>query len=126
MLMNAGEAYEVMRESIEVDDQPHISKLIGCFLDHVHEPTDTPGVKLAYVEMCARDHAAAIMLTKIVYWHRRNRNGGTKLVQRPDGWWLRKSAVDWDRDCAMTPSQSRRAMMKLRKLGIIRTAIWRY
>jgi hypothetical protein len=113
--------------AVEVGDQPHISKLVGCFLDHVDELTDTLGVKLAYVEMCARDHAAAIMLSQVICWHRPNRNGGTNLtVERPDGWWLRKSAVDWDRDCAMTPSQSRRAMTKLRKLGIIRTAIWRY
>jgi hypothetical protein len=81
-----------------VDDlPPDISNLVGSFLKQVHEPYDTVAVKRDYVEMCGGDWATAAMLAQVIYWCAPDRKGHSKLrVQRVDGWWIAKSAKDWN------------------------------
>lgn len=84
-----------------------------------------------YVKMLGGDMLAASVLSQIVYWYLPTEAGGPKLrvAKQEDGrqvWWLAKSHIDWEDELGITRKQSRKALDRLKKLGIIETTIHRF
>lgn len=67
------------------------------------------------------DLAAAIVLTRIVYWFSPSRKDGRKRTRIiKDGKdWIAKSDDEWWEECGVTPKQIKRVKQLLIKLGVI-------
>lgn len=63
-----------------------------------------------YLTLCGNDHAAALLLSQIVYWSDR--------TDDPEGW-IAKSYADWEEELGLSRHQVTRALSKvLRALGV--------
>ncbi|MEL4180215.1 hypothetical protein [Roseateles sp. PN1] len=73
----------------------------------------------AYVQI-AEGLVGGALLSQIVYWHRPNASGESKLkVKRHDRFWIAKDQKTWCEECFISPAQFGRARRKLQSIGLI-------
>lgn len=89
---------------------------------------DTIDVKRCYIDV-AGDLVAGVLLSQIVFWHLRGRDGQQRLnVQRDGHWWLAKPRTAWWDECRISPKQFDRACGVLDQNGkhVIVSAVYRF
>lgn len=103
------------------------ARRLAAFLAQEATSYDELRVKKAYFRMTNRDHAAAVALAQIVYWHLPTREGSSRLTIERDGQlWLAKKAQEWDDECCLSSHQVHRVLKKLEDLRLIRTKLWQF
>jgi len=97
------------------------------FLAWERASRDCIDFKTIYVDMTG-DLCAGLLLSQIIFWHLRDRNGRSKLrVRTADGGlWLVKACADWWPEIRLTEKQARRALRILKEKGLVDTEIHRF
>lgn len=73
-----------------------------------------------YLAMCGGDLVAAVLLADVVYWHKPNAQGQSKLRVKRDGFlWIAKSDKDWAHELGLTKDQVRRGRNKLKEMALV-------
>lgn len=93
-----------------MDSQKVIENIVRSFVGQ----RNIIAVQKEFVYFLDYDHAAAIMLSQLIYWSDRTIN--------MDGW-IYKSAEDWNEEIAIAPRQTDRVKAKLIEKGYIETEI---
>ena len=84
------------------------------------------GIKKEYVRI-AGDLAVGSLLSQIVYWHRPNKEGKSKLrVLIAGEYYVAKTAKDWMDECCMTESQIKRGIKVLKGKGLIEVQVKKF
>jgi hypothetical protein len=96
------------------------------FLAWERATEDTIDFKKTYVDI-AGDLIAGLMLSQIIYWHLPNKQGGSKLRVKKDGYtWIAKGHADWYEEIRVTEWQAPRALKILEDKKIIEKKIHRF
>lgn len=91
-------------------------------LDEV-EQAGTVVIRQAYIQM-AGDVVAGSLLSQIIYWCRRDKNGKSKLTWYEDGkFWLYKHRKEIAYECGITIAQYKRAIKVLREMNLVETRV---
>lgn len=103
-----------------------MSRTIDRFLLWEQSSRDSIDVKRIYIDM-AGDLITGIMLSQIIYWNLPDKAGQTRLRVNRDGrLWLAKSYKDWWAEIRLSEKQARRAIARLKELGLIATSVWKF
>lgn len=97
---------------------------------HVWQKADAQckpiGLKREYVQVTG-DLASACLLSQIVYWHRPDKNGKTRLRVFRDGkLWAADRVSKWTVACQISEGQYKRAVKNLTQLGLVEHAIYKF
>jgi hypothetical protein len=89
---------------------------------------DVVTVKAVYIDMADGDHAAGIFLSQLVYWYLKpDKNGRRRTrIYRDNNWWVAKSRDEWYEEIRLKPRQYDRVAKKLKCLGLIDTASYKF
>lgn len=96
----------------------------------IEQRLHTQGVRVSRdnVLLLEGDAVTALVLSQIEYWHlpvTTGRKVRFKLsIYRDDRWWLAKDSLGWWYETGLSRKQIRRALEKLRNLGLIQTRVW--
>lgn len=83
-------------------------------------------VRLTYID-AAKDLAAGVLLSQIVYWHSPDAQNESKLTVEHDGHlWLAKGYEDWWKECRISGDAARRLLQKLTDSGLIHTEVRKF
>jgi len=91
---------------------------MGKFLEHELEAYDFTVVRHAYLRAFQPDIAAALVFSRIVYWH-----DGKCQIHFDGRTWLAKSRFDWEDECCISADVAKRVIKKLADLGLITTTV---
>jgi hypothetical protein len=89
---------------------------------------ESPGIllKRSYVQI-GGDIVVGSLLSQIVYWHRPDKRGKTKLrVMRDGDMWIAKTREGWMEECAITAAGYRRAIQILKDRRIIEVRVMKF
>jgi len=88
--------------------------------------TNSMGIKHEYVSI-GGDLVVGSLLSQIVYWHRPDKNGKSKLrVKRHGHLWIAKTRKKWMQECRLTRKQYIRALSVLKQKGLIEVRVMRF
>ena len=90
---------------------------------------NSPGtvkVKVCYIDL-AKDIAAGVALSQIVYWHLPGKDGKSRLrVKKQGRLWIAKRYEDWWHECRIKQRTLDRKLEMLEKRGLILTSVFRF
>ena len=97
------------------------------FLQWEKTTKDVIDLKRTYIDLFKGDIVTGLLLSQIVYWHLPGKGGKTKLRVNKNGkYYLVKRRKDWFEECRISEEKYKRAIKKLKELGIIETEVRRY
>lgn len=87
---------------------------------HDHEDRQGVFVRLWTIDLLDGDFHAALLFNQLLWWHRPNLDGTSKLRYERDGHqWLLRADDGWQPECRMTTKQVRRVRSLLVAKGLI-------
>lgn len=93
----------------------------------VPAPKEFVQVYPEFIDLLDGDHLAAMMLSRIYFWHQPDKKGNSRLRVVKNGRnWLVKSNTHWAEELRFTRSQTNRCLSKLRDLGLIKTELHKF
>lgn len=95
---------------------------------NTHDHPDNRGIwlKTWAIDLVDGDHAAALLLTQLLWWHQPSPYGWVRLrFKRAGQQWLTRADEDWWDECRLTVRQVRRIKAALRKEGLIVHKVFR-
>lgn len=74
------------------------------------------------------DAVLALFLSQVLYWHGPDKQGVPRLrvVDKDGGYWLAKSAKEWEDDLLLSRRQVDRCVSTLSRMGVIETKLMRF
>lgn len=104
------------------------------FVDWYGTDNGVRAYHLAFIDMTAHPNRkgrvnvkAGLMLSQILYWYNPNATGKTRLRIRKHGFnWLAKSQRDWYTECRLSCEEAESALVWLKELHLIETALFRF
>jgi hypothetical protein len=88
----------------------HTATGTGC-VTGFHDNQDNRGVWVEtwVLDLVEGDHAAAVLLAQLLWWHQPGKNGRSRVAyERGGDRWLLRSDDEWEAECRLTTLQVRR------------------
>lgn len=84
-------------------------------------------ISLISIDMAGGDLMAGILLDRLRYWFKPDKNGKPKTsINREGTRWVAKSRPMWEEECRLSERQVDLAASKLKKLGLVKTRVWKF
>lgn len=97
------------------------------FLAREAQNRDCIDFKKCYVDIAGKDLQAGLLLSQIIYWFLRDKQGKTKLrVVKDDKIWLAKKRTDWWDEVRLSAMQFDRAIKVLEREGLVETKVYKF